>query len=182
MLKLMLLVVLMSIPGQAMAYSVVVDDMEARVVGTWIVYSMPPAWNDRFLYSYGAMAQSSVAWTPDLAFAGWYKAYVWYPAGKDKSAFAPYVVNCQDGSYEYYVNQQESGGRWNLLGIHRFAAGNSGNVVLTNNIPPGFVNVAADAVMFELVPEPSGLLALGVGLLGLSFLCLRRILRPRRFF
>lgn len=70
----------------------------------------------------------------------------WWTAGSNRSTAAPYAI--YDASNDHlgtvYVNQQQNGGKWNVLGTYQFEAGWN-FVDLSVWAPSGFV-VIADAV------------------------------------
>ena len=138
----------------ATKYDYIIDNPQATLVGSWLTgTTSADKYGADYNYTSGAVQGKSATWTPNIARAGNYKVYVWYPAGSNRYTASPYTVYYSGGSQLYTVNQTTGGGQWNLLGTHPFAAGTSGRVTLTNNGVPSDKNVMADAVRFEEVLE-----------------------------
>lgn len=132
----------------------IIDNPQATFVGSWSIgTSAPDRYGTNYAYTSGAVQGKSATWTPNIARAGNYRVYVWYPQGSNRHTAAPYTVYYNGGSRLYTVNQTTGGGQWNLLGTHPFAAGSSGRITLTNEGVPSDKNVMADAVRFEEVLE-----------------------------
>jgi len=92
-------------------------------------------------------APNSAIWTPNVPQAGSYQVYAWWTAGANRATNATYTITNAQGSTPVAVNQQASGGTWNLLGTFAFAPGTSDTITLTDQAN-GYV--IADAV--RLVP------------------------------
>ena len=71
-------------------------------------------------------------WTPNITEAGNYLVEVHYVGESDRATNAPYTVYYNGGSKTYPVDQTTptAAGAWKTLGIHPFAAGTTGKVVL----------------------------------------------------
>jgi hypothetical protein len=129
--------------------TVVNDSAAAFVDGTnpW-TYSTTSGYNGDIHYAAsdaGGPILSTCTWTPDIPAAGNYKVYAWWTEHSNRATDAPYTINYNGGSATVDVNQRINGSRWNYLGTYDFAAGTSGNVVLTNDAN-GYV--MADGVRF----------------------------------
>ena len=90
---------------------------------------------------------ATCTWTPNITVAGNYKVYAMWTSYWNRASNTPYTINYDGGSETVWVNQQQNGGKWNLLGAYPFAAG-TGSVVLSDNATGGTI-IIADAVMFE---------------------------------
>jgi len=90
----------------------------------------------------------SVAITPTIAVAGDYQVYAWWSSGANRATNTPIDINHADGTSTVTVDQVHpaTGGRWNLLGVYRFAAGTTHNIVVRNDGTNGYV--FADAFRF----------------------------------
>jgi RHS repeat-associated protein len=73
--------------------------------------------------------------------------YAWWTANPNRATNATYTVAYSGGTAAVTVNQQTSGGAWNLLGTYTFGSGTGGNITLTDQAN-GYV--IADAI--RLVP------------------------------
>ncbi len=133
--------------GPSGSNETVIDNTQATLTGTW---SASTSASDYYgsNYHYAQTGSGSTAtWTPNLTAAGDYNVYYWLPDGApNRAASAPFTVYYNGGSHTYYVNQQQPGGQWILLGKHDFAVGTSGYVRLTNTADQNYVN--ADAIKF----------------------------------
>lgn len=117
-------------------------------------YSSAPSWstgtmaNDKYAANYRWHSTQDrwepACWTLTLPIAGNYDVYAWWPQGTNRSTAAPYIIPTSAGQVIVTVDQQQNGGKWNLLGRFHFNAG-SNTIVLSYWAPAGFV-VCADAV------------------------------------
>jgi len=90
---------------------------------------------------------NGATWTPNVPQAGTYQVYAWWTAGSNRATNATYTVTNAQGSAAVPVNQQASGGTWNLLGTFTLAPGSTDTITLTDQAN-GYV--IADAI--RLVP------------------------------
>lgn len=126
--------------------SVTVDDADAAFVGNWTAATGGASYEGGYHRIPAGTGQNSVTWTPDLPYAGYYGVYYYLPNGSaTRAGNAKYTVHGAAAAKTYTVDQRPEGGRWILLGVHRFHAGTSGSVTLTD---AGAGEVAADAVKF----------------------------------
>jgi RHS repeat-associated protein len=138
--------------GQPAGNMARVDDGDpgTSVVGTW-PYSTntaltPLAINADYRYNNDATAGHTHTWTPTLTESGDYQVEVHYVAESDRAANTPYTVYYNGGQKTYQVDQTGSpNGEWKTLGVHPFAAGTTGKVVLGDVAGKA---VIADAVRF----------------------------------
>jgi hypothetical protein len=103
--------------------------------------SYVPSFN--FYYLIGGDGSATATFTPTLA-GGTYNVYAWWTAHTNRATNTKYVINYDGGSVEVTTNQEQNGDQWNLLGQYDFAAGTSGNVVLTSDGANEYI--MADAV------------------------------------
>ena len=73
-----------------------------------------------------------------------YNVYARWATHPNRATNAKHIINYNGGSAEVIVDQQQNGDQWNLLGQYDFAAGTSGNVVLTSDGANQYV--IADAI------------------------------------
>ncbi len=100
---------------------------------------------------------SSATWSTPSAFnAGAYYVYAHWTGESNRASNARYTINFNGGNAQVSKDQRFQGGKWVLLGIYDFAAGNSGSVVLDNEYADGYV--IADAIGWDsdgaLDPDP----------------------------
>ncbi|MCA9469330.1 MAG: hypothetical protein KC643_28350 [Nitrospira sp.] len=95
-----------------------------------------------------AVSASPIAatWTPDLPVTDTYNVYAWWLADPSHHAQATYHVYHAGGISRATVNQQQSGGQWNLLGAYALAPGSNHRVAVA---PQFGGTVVADAIKFE---------------------------------
>lgn len=125
---------------------IVIDDSAATLTGAWAEGTGDGANNGGFHSIAKGSGLNSVTWTPNLPLSGYYSVYYRLPNGSSSRASnAPFTVQFDGGAKTYAVNERGAGGAWVLLGIHKFAAGTSGSVTVTDNANG---EVAADAVKF----------------------------------
>ncbi len=137
-------------PGDTVA-DIIIDNTSATLVGSWTTgTSATDKYGTNYYYCTTAASETkSARWTPNIITAGNYDVYVWYPAGSNRTAMAPYTVYWNGGSQTYTVNQKVSGGVWNLIAETKpFAIGTGGSVKLGNGTGESALNVMADAVKF----------------------------------
>ncbi len=97
----------------------------------------------------------SVRFSPDIAVAGDYEVYIWYPDNAQSYATnVPVDVIYSDGvggtlTDTLAVNQTTPGGQWELLGTYAFDVGTAGSVLIRTAGTDGVV--IADAVRFVLL-------------------------------
>ena len=136
---------------------VVVDEMQAKLVGQWR-YSThtPPYVGLGYLHDQKqAKGESSVTFTPDLPRAGTYEVRLSHCYNVRRATNTPVTIHHAEGERTIRINQQEIPKHERLfrsLGKFRFAAGNEGWVRISNDGTDGKY-VIADAVQFILVDE-----------------------------
>ncbi len=142
---------------------IIVDNPAAVLTGTWTLASSS---TDRFGADYrfksrATTTTNSATFTPALKVPGTYQVYEMHPAGSNRALNAPHLVTFGDGTQTQtiFVNQQVSGGKWNLLGTFNFGTNTAASVKISDNFAtPTNGVVMADAIRFVFVaptPAPS---------------------------
>ncbi|MCX7719336.1 MAG: N-acetylmuramoyl-L-alanine amidase [Candidatus Sumerlaeaceae bacterium] len=130
---------------------VIVDNTDSGFSAStnWFASTSTPGY---YGSNYRARATEAVSdqaqWTVTLPADGTYKVYVWYTAGSNRAAAAPYQVTHTGGTTTVNVNQQANGSQWVLLGTWNFYQGTAVRVKLSCWTTAGYY-VIADAVKFE---------------------------------
>ena len=106
--------------------------------------SYVPSFN--FYYYIGGDGSATATFTPTLA-GSTYNVYARWATHPNRATNAKHIINYNGGSAEVIVDQQQNGDQWNLLGQYDFAAGTSGNVVLTSDGANQYV--IADAIGWD---------------------------------
>ncbi|WP_438444112.1 golvesin C-terminal-like domain-containing protein [Gorillibacterium sp. sgz5001074] len=126
--------------------AVAVDNTDAQITGSWNAANGGSSYNNDYLTIAKGSGANSVTWTPSLARDGYYQVYYRLPAGNgNRASNAPFTVSFDGSSKTYLINERTATGEWTPLGIHRFKAGTSGSVKVTD-LANG--EIAADAVKF----------------------------------
>ncbi|MDB6078409.1 MAG: inverting alpha-L-rhamnosidase, partial [Akkermansiaceae bacterium] len=132
---------------------IVVDDDSsgAQFTGSWTREATTEAtqrFGPSFRYAAAGNGSSKADFRPTLPAAGSYKVYAWWTTHTNRATNTPFTIHGADGSTTVAVNQELSGGTWNLLGTFNFKAGTTGYVTITNAANE---YVIADAIKFEPV-------------------------------
>lgn len=142
-----------SVADAATLPGIVVDEMDAELVGDW-QYSThtPPYVGLGYLHDMKAgKGSKSVTFTPNLPKAGWYEVRLAHCYNVRRSTKTPVTVHHADGEAKVLVNQQqepEHGRLFRTLGTFRFEAGRAGWVRVSNEGTEEGKVVIADAVQF----------------------------------
>jgi uncharacterized lipoprotein YddW (UPF0748 family) len=130
----------------------ILDNTNAAFTGSW---STGTSATDkygpdyRFIGVVNGNPTATAAFAPNLAVAGNYDVFVWYPQGGNRTTSAAHAVVFNGGSATTNLNQEANGGGWRLLAAAKpFAAGTNGYVLIANNAPDAGQVVMADAVRF----------------------------------
>jgi uncharacterized lipoprotein YddW (UPF0748 family) len=148
---------LVVLPALTHAQTVTVDNSDPEFTllsGDWESGAFGTPYGADYNWSLTTAAGGNLAaaeWRPDLPLAGAWEVQVYYVAGGNRAADAPYTVYHAVGSTSIDINQQINGEAWVSLGTHTFAAGTGGYVRLTNGA--GLSVVIADAVRFIRVTD-----------------------------
>lgn len=133
---------------------VIVDNPAATVVGSWVTASLAP---DKFGVDYRYKSQgtgsSYLQFTPNISTAGDYNIYEWHSAGANRSGGSPHIITYNGPTTTINVNQQGSGGQWNLLGSFNLLAGTGNYVRITDGFADAGQVSMADAIRFVKVPS-----------------------------
>lgn len=127
----------------------IIDNLDPEFsCGNWTTGTMSA---DKYATDYRWHTTQTVwdpaAWTINMPAGGNYDVYAWWPQGTNRSTQAPYIVSTSGGQVTVIANQQQNGGKWNLLGRYNFNAGNN-SILLSCWAPGGFV-VCADAIKVQ---------------------------------
>ena len=136
----------------------VMDDNEAVLAGSWTMEAMDKAderYGEAFYYSAWLGEESeptaTAAYNTVAAEDGYYAISAWWTIDDNRSTVTPYTLTCGGQSQTVRVNQQQNGGKWNLLGGVQAEKGQAISIVIGNNAN-GFV--IADAVKVEKIDPP----------------------------
>ncbi len=130
---------------------IIIDNPACTLVGSWTTgTSATDKYGTNYYYCTTAVSETkSASWRPTIITAGNYDVYVWYPAGSNRTAMAPYTVYWNGGSATTSVNQKVTGGQWVLIASAKpFVVGTAGYVKIGNGTGESALNVMADAVKF----------------------------------
>jgi hypothetical protein len=131
---------------------IIIDNPAATFTGTWSTGTgSTDKYGTDYRFKAGGTGAAFATYTPNIAVAGNYQVYAWYPQGSNRTTVAPYVISYNGGTGNATLNQTINGGVWNLLGTYNFAAGTTGNVKITDNYT-GTSVVMADGIKFVYVP------------------------------
>ncbi len=86
-------------------------------------------------------------YSPYFFKTGDYRVYAWFPTSPDYGSEVPVHIHHAGGRKTISINQREGGGRWQEMGLFRFAQGKHLAVELEAGPDR---QVAADAFKFEL--------------------------------
>jgi len=89
-------------------------------------------------------------WTFIPTVSGNYQVSAWWTVWPSRSASVPIDIATSGGAKRVFINQQQNGGKWNILGTYAFQAGVSYRVTITSQ--PGPSSTSADALKFVFVP------------------------------
>ena len=148
------------VSDSAMLPGIVVDEMDAELVGEW-QYSThtPPYVGLGYLHDMKAgKGSKSVTFTPMLPKAGWYEVRLAHCYNVRRSTKTPVTLHHADGDTKVIINQQqepEHGRLFRTLGTFRFEAGRAGWVRVSNEGTEADKVVIADAVQFLRVEKPT---------------------------
>ncbi len=149
-------------------HPVIIDNISAQYVGTWATASSSlDKFGADYRYKSPGTGAAYAQFRPSIWTAGDYQISEWHPVGSNRTTASPQTIKHSGGTSAITVNQQVSGGQWNILGTYNFKADFGGswvrvfdNVLDTPNL------TMADAYRFVYVTPsiptaPSGLAAAG---------------------
>lgn len=131
---------------------IIVDDDAAVLTGDWVRQDLDGAVDSlerfgpcfRHASPVGDPASATATFQAEAPESGVYNVYGWWTTHQNRATNTPFTL--PDGQI-VYVNQEENGGRWNLIGQISAEAGDTLSVVIGNNADE---YVVADAVKFQL--------------------------------
>lgn len=138
--------------------TIVVDNPDATLTGTWVTSSATPGYvDDDYLHDNNANKGTKTAtYTPNLSQAGLWEVQINYTSGSNRATNVPVDIYSLDGMTTVTVNQTSGGGTWQSLGFFNFDAGTGGSAVIRTTGTDNYV--VADAFRFQLIsliPEPT---------------------------
>ncbi|WP_397382755.1 xanthan lyase [Prosthecobacter sp.] len=146
------------VSDSAMLPGIVVDEVDAELVGEW-QYSThtPPYVGLGYLHDMKAgKGSKSVTFTPTLPKSGWYEVRLAHCYNVRRSTKTPVTIHHADGEAKVIINQQqepEHGRLFRTLGTFRFEEGRAGWVRVSNEGTEADKVVIADAVQFVPVAK-----------------------------
>ena len=96
---------------------------------------------------------ATLTFTPNLPRDGIYRAYIWYPAGPDRSASVPVTIEVGGATTTLLLDLRQGGGQWIPLGSYDCLAGGATSVTISTTGTAGAV--VADAIRFIESPGSS---------------------------
>ena len=100
--------------------------------------------------SYWSRDGSTYTWTFTPTESGYHEVSMWWTEWSSSSKRVPVEIEHFGGTDTFPINQQQNGGKWNVLDQYQFEAGVSYNITITAQ--PGPSSTCADAVQFVYVP------------------------------
>jgi len=137
-------------PLSALADTIIDNgDPDTSFTGDWRVSGGSNPYGDDSLWSRGG---STYTWTFTPSESGVYQVSMWWTQYDSRSSNIPVTIEHSGGTATEYINQQENGGQWNILGTYSFEAGLSYSVTITSQPSPA--STCADAVRFIMNDPP----------------------------
>jgi len=124
------------------------EDFSAYPPSEWEVLTSPPGFYGQDYARSSPGSSHYATFQPDLPVRGDYDLFLWWPASAAHDDHVPVHVRDADGYHPnaYYLNQQENGDRWNLLGTRPFEAGFTSYMRISGTGTTGYI--VADAARF----------------------------------
>jgi hypothetical protein len=128
---------------------IIIDNRDTATssTGTWGVsgasnfYGTNSVWNrDGYTFTFHFTAPQT----------GNYELSMWWTTWPSRSTSVPVDIEYAGPTVRVYINQQQNGGRWNVINTYPFEAGQTYDVTITSQ--PGPSSTCADAVKFVLLP------------------------------
>ena len=117
--------------------------------GIWDESDKPDSYGGTSLIS---RESGTHTWTPDLLKEGYYQLYMWWSSSMANCSSCPVEISCDGGLIDtLYVDQQQDGGQWNLLGPYDLEGGNACSVTILSG--DSSLKTCADAVRFVYMEE-----------------------------
>lgn len=152
-------VVLNSSPPPESFLEIIVDntDPEFSVLsGNWRDSTSVSGWyGSNYKTTDERAGTEQVKWEFQVKESGSHEVYAWWTAHSNRGTAVPYTINYEGGSDTVLVDQEQNGGKWNLLGTYNFNAGVNYSVILTNNTTDSSNYVIADAIKVRSTEAPN---------------------------
>jgi lysophospholipase L1-like esterase len=133
------------------AETVIIDngDSETSFTGSWSVSSGANPFNpqDAAANSLWSRDGTTYTWTFTPSISGTFDVSMWWTQYPSRSNSVPVRIEHAGGTANATINQQNNGGRWNVIGSYVFTADVSYRVTITAQ--PGPSSTSADAVRFR---------------------------------
>ena len=132
---------------------IIIDNRNATTSkrGTWSVSrGAKPYGADSFWSRDGA----TFTWYFTPPQSGNYKLSMWWTYWSSRSTSVPVDIEHSGATTRVYINQQQNGGKWNIIGTYLFEAGKSYRVTITAHPYPS--STCADTVKFVYIPGGNG--------------------------
>jgi N-acetylmuramoyl-L-alanine amidase-like protein len=128
------------------ANQMVLDNDQALLIGNWnLGTSSTDKFGADYLWASTGTAPATAYWTPDIPQAGLWSVAYWWPQGSNRNPATRIGARINGSLYTSQVNQQQNGGRWNVIATVWLPAGRQSLIGLDNFGPTGHV-VVADAL------------------------------------
>ncbi|MCE5187063.1 MAG: PKD domain-containing protein [Planctomycetaceae bacterium] len=127
------------------------SDPNVEYTGTWPVSGGTGAYGGDSVYCRDAGQSFSWPFTPTVS--GYYEVSMWWTEFSSRSIAAPVEIQNASGTASLTVNQQTNGGKWNVLGVYSFEAGNT--YLVTIRTLTDRSSICADAVRFVKTTPPN---------------------------
>ncbi len=115
------------------------------ITGQWITSTFVQGyWGSNYLHDGNEPGSKSVKYSPNIPEQGEYDLFLRWTADENRASNVPVKITHANGIKDTVINQRTRGSEWLALGNYEFNAGNSGNIILSNNGTNGFV--IADAI------------------------------------
>lgn len=130
---------------------VIVDNLDAEISGAWTISTSEAGKFHGANYLHNAQAASANLWVkyvPDIPSTKSYRLrQMWNGADSRSTAVKEEIIHA-DGVAVITVNMTQNPGRWNDIGVYRFAAGTNGSLRVLTEGSAG-KHVIADAVRWD---------------------------------
>jgi hypothetical protein len=128
----------------------IIDNRDAATsrTGTWKVSGAIDPWEADSFWSRDG---TTFTWIFTPSQTGSYELYMWWTQYSSRSNNIAVDVEYSGDTERVYINQQQDGGKWNLLGTYPFVSGVTYRVTITA-ATGSTVSTCADAVKFVLLP------------------------------
>ncbi len=150
-----------AVPPPDDAKRVIVDDVDSEFRGTWVPATSAPKFiGPRYLHDGNKdKGQSTLRFVPEMSADGLYAVRLHFTPHPNRASNVPVTVRAADGVFHYELDQRTlpEAETSRYVGTHRFEAGKSGSVTLSNTGTSGYVTIDAVEFIPVAVPLPDGL-------------------------